>query len=193
MLSLSLDDFEGEACYLGAGPGQPHRPGGIGDGVPDPRPRNRTDDLHRVCPLLHQRGGGAGGAQPVLSRLGRRRLPDGHARQRDGLRRHRGRCAGDVQPLSRSRASAYDPWQSTQMSQRLRAEGVPMVEFRATTQNFSPAIIEIDAAMRAGRLRHDGNPVLEWCLGNVVGKPIGAATSTRPSNERTRRSTPRSR
>jgi phage terminase large subunit-like protein len=56
------------------------------------------------------------------------------------------------------------------MSQRLRMEGVPMHEFRATTQNFSPAIIELDAAMRAGRLRHDGNPVLQWCLGNVVGK-----------------------
>ena len=24
--------------------------------------------------------------------------------------------------------------------------------------------------MRSSRLRHDGNPVLEWCLGNVVGK-----------------------
>ena len=24
--------------------------------------------------------------------------------------------------------------------------------------------------MRTGRLRHDGDPVLEWCLGNVVGK-----------------------
>jgi phage terminase large subunit-like protein len=45
-----------------------------------------------------------------------------------------------------------------------------MLEFRTTTQNFSPAILELDAAMRAGRLRHDGNPVLEWCLGNVVGK-----------------------
>jgi phage terminase large subunit-like protein len=45
-----------------------------------------------------------------------------------------------------------------------------MHEFRATTQSFSPAIIELDAAMRSGRLRHDGNPVLEWCLGNVVGK-----------------------
>ena len=45
-----------------------------------------------------------------------------------------------------------------------------MLEFRATTQNFSPAIIELDAAMRSGRLRHDGNPVLEWCLSNVVGK-----------------------
>src|SRR3954468_24023275 len=25
--------------------------------------------------------------------------------------------------------------------------------------------------MRSGRLQHDGNPVLEWCIGNVVGKP----------------------
>ena len=46
-----------------------------------------------------------------------------------------------------------------------------MVEFRATTQNFSPAILELDAAMRSGRLRHNGNPVLEWCVGSVVGKP----------------------
>ncbi|TDH59007.1 terminase large subunit [Dankookia rubra] len=64
----------------------------------------------------------------------------------------------------------YDPCQSTQLAQRLRGEGVEMVEFRATTANFSPAILELDAAMRAGRLEHDGNPVLEWCLGNVVGK-----------------------
>ncbi len=68
-------------------------------------------------------------------------------------------------------SAGYDPWQSTQMSQRLRSEGVPMHEFRATTQNFSPAIIELDAAMRSGRLRHDDNPVQEWCLGNVAGKP----------------------
>jgi phage terminase large subunit-like protein len=64
----------------------------------------------------------------------------------------------------------YDPWQSTQMSRRLRAEGLPLFEFRATTQNLSPAVIESDAAMRAGRLRHDANPVLEWCLSNVFGK-----------------------
>lgn len=63
----------------------------------------------------------------------------------------------------------YDPWQATQISQRLRAEGINCVEFRATTQNFSPAIIELDAAMRSGRLEQDGNPVLAWCIGNVVG------------------------
>jgi phage terminase large subunit-like protein len=39
-----------------------------------------------------------------------------------------------------------------------------------TTQSPSPAIIKLDAAMRAGSLRHDGNPVLTWCIGNVVGK-----------------------
>jgi phage terminase large subunit-like protein len=76
-------------------------------------------------------------------------------------------------------SAGYDPWQSSQMSQRLRGEGVPMHEFRATTQNFSPAIIELDAAMRAGRLRHDGNPVLTWCIGNVVGKATGVATCIR--------------
>ena len=45
-----------------------------------------------------------------------------------------------------------------------------MVEFRATTQNFSEPTKELDAAMQAGRIRHCGDPVLEWCLGNVVGR-----------------------
>jgi phage terminase large subunit-like protein len=46
-----------------------------------------------------------------------------------------------------------------------------MVEFRSTTASFSPAIIELDPATRSGRFQHDDNPVLEWCIGNVVGKP----------------------
>jgi phage terminase large subunit-like protein len=61
------------------------------------------------------------------------------------------------------------PWQAAHLSQRLRAEGVNMVDFRTTTQNLSSAINELDAAMRSGRLRHDGDPVLGWCVGNVVG------------------------
>jgi len=75
----------------------------------------------------------------------------------------------DLAGKFRIQSVRYDPWQATQLSQRLRAEGLNCVEFRATTQNFSPAIIELDAAMRGGRLDHDGNPVLEWCMGNVVG------------------------
>ncbi|HSR78748.1 MAG TPA: terminase TerL endonuclease subunit [Xanthobacteraceae bacterium] len=64
---------------------------------------------------------------------------------------------------------AYDPWGSTQLAQRLGAQGVPVVEFRSTTPNFSEPTKELDAAMRAGRLRHDGNGPLTWCVSNVVG------------------------
>jgi phage terminase large subunit-like protein len=63
----------------------------------------------------------------------------------------------------------YDPWGSTQMAQRLTEARVNCVEFRATTANFSEATKELDAAMRAGRLHHDGGGVLTWCIGNVVG------------------------
>jgi hypothetical protein len=31
---------------------------------------------------------------------------------------------------------------------------------------------------------HDGNPVLTWCIGNVVGKVADAATCIRPSFDR---------
>lgn len=76
----------------------------------------------------------------------------------------------DIAKRFRVTSVAYDPWAATQLAQRLQAEGLPMVEFRATTQNFSEPTKELDAAMRAGRIVHDGNPVLEWCVGNVVGR-----------------------
>lgn len=69
----------------------------------------------------------------------------------------------------RVRSLAYDPWGSTQLAQRLGAAGVPVVEFRSNTQNFSEPTKELDAAMRAGRLHHTGNGPLNWCIGNVVG------------------------
>jgi Ca2+/Na+ antiporter len=58
-------------------------------------------------------------------------------------------------------SAGYDPWQSAQMSQRLRKEGVPCMSSRRPPR---AAIIELDAAMRARQLRHDGDPVLTWCL-----------------------------
>jgi phage terminase large subunit-like protein len=83
------------------------------------------------------------------------------------------RIEGDLRKLCghfRVESVDTDPWQAAHLSQRLRAEGVNMVDFRTTTKNLSPAINELDAAMRAGRIHHDGNPVLGWCIGNVVGQ-----------------------
>jgi phage terminase large subunit-like protein len=168
-LSLSLDDFEGEACYLGL----------------DLASRTDLAALALVFPIRDIETGRtthtafARGYINEAAVLEARNpsypgwAAEGYLIVTPGTETDFGMIEPEVRELcSRFRVVSvgYDPWQSTQMSQRLRAEGVPMFEFRATTQNFSPAIVEIDAAMRAGRLRHDGNPVLEWCLGNAVGK-----------------------
>lgn len=81
------------------------------------------------------------------------------------------------------KSCAYDPWSTTQLAQRLTAEDVPMVEFRANVQNFSEPTKELSAAIGSGRLRHDGNPVLEWCIGNVVGR-YDARANVFPKKER---------
>ncbi|WP_120010636.1 terminase TerL endonuclease subunit [Teichococcus vastitatis] len=68
----------------------------------------------------------------------------------------------------RVRSLAFDPWQARQMRQSLAADGLPVVEFPMRTGNLSEPTKELGAAMLAGRVRHQGNPVLDWCLGNVV-------------------------
>jgi phage terminase large subunit-like protein len=67
------------------------------------------------------------------------------------------------------RACAYDPYMLMQMSQRLQNDGYPMKEYRATTLNFSEPTKLLDALMREQRITHDGDPVLRWCMLNVVG------------------------
>jgi phage terminase large subunit-like protein len=67
------------------------------------------------------------------------------------------------------RACAYDPYALLQLSQRMRNDGYPMTEYRATTLNFSEPTKLLDTLMRDGRLVHDGSPVARWCIGNVVG------------------------
>ena len=83
---------------------------------------------------------------------------------------------------SNSRDRRLEPLSLPSCGAHGRAEGVNTLESRATTQNFSPAILELDAAMRSGRLQHAGDPVLDWCVGNVVGKPTGAATDHQSAN-----------
>jgi phage terminase large subunit-like protein len=62
---------------------------------------------------------------------------------------------------------AYDRRAATQLAQRLTAERVPMVEFRANTQNFSEPTKELDAAMRAHRIEHDAHAILDRIVHNA--------------------------
>jgi phage terminase large subunit-like protein len=62
----------------------------------------------------------------------------------------------------------YDPFQATQMVGHLDEEGIECVEIGATVKNFSDPMKAVEAAVLDGRLRHNGDPILEWCMGNVV-------------------------
>jgi len=63
---------------------------------------------------------------------------------------------------------AYDPWQALQMAQTLSDEGVSVIEYRPTVQNFSAPMKEFDGLVREGRLHHDANPVMTYCISCVL-------------------------
>lgn len=79
----------------------------------------------------------------------------------------------------------YDPWNATQMSQRLMEQGVPMQHMRPVMSNLSEPTKELDAAMRAKRIKHDGNGVLAWCVGNCVGQ-YDTSGNVKPQKQKTR-------
>lgn len=62
----------------------------------------------------------------------------------------------------------YDPFQATQFATHMVEEDFEMVEMRATVQNFSEPMKEVESAVLKGKLHHDGNPALAWMISNVV-------------------------
>ena len=65
-------------------------------------------------------------------------------------------------------AVGYDPWQATQLAQRMDPNGGRWIEVRNGVQNFSAPMKELDAMVRSGQFHHDGDPVLTWMVSNVV-------------------------
>lgn len=76
-----------------------------------------------------------------------------------------------------------DPWQATSLIIEMQNEGVPVVEYRQTVQNFSDPMKDLDALIRGGLIDHDGDPVTTWMLSNVVAK-ADAKDNVYPRKER---------
>jgi phage terminase large subunit-like protein len=62
----------------------------------------------------------------------------------------------------------FDPWQATQMAQRMTAEGAPMVEYANVVRNMSEPMKSLEAFVRQGLILHDGNPVMNWMVSNTT-------------------------
>ncbi|WP_234744886.1 terminase large subunit [Burkholderia sp. WTPI3] len=80
-------------------------------------------------------------------------------------------------------AIAFDPFQATQLSTRMLAEGLPMIEVRPTVLNFSEPMKALEALVLQRRLLHDGDPVLGWMVSNVVAH-LDAKDNIYPRKER---------
>lgn len=67
------------------------------------------------------------------------------------------------------RELAFDPWNATDLVTRLQEQdGFVCVPIRQGFRSLSAPTKSLETAILAKRLRHDGHPVLRWCIGNVA-------------------------
>lgn len=76
----------------------------------------------------------------------------------------------DARTLQDLREIPFDPFQATQLSGHMLAEGLPMVEMRPTVLNLSEPMKQLEALVLQGptRFQHDANPAMDWMVSNVV-------------------------
>lgn len=67
--------------------------------------------------------------------------------------------------------AGVDPWNSIGISQGLQKLTVNVIEIPQSVAEFSEAMKTIEAAVKDGRFHHDGNPCMNWMVGNVSVKP----------------------
>jgi len=63
-----------------------------------------------------------------------------------------------------------DPHGATGLAHQLDDEGLtPVIVTQNYTQMSTP-MKELESAIASGRFHHDGNPIMTWCISNVIGK-----------------------
>lgn len=81
-------------------------------------------------------------------------------------------------------ATPMDPYGATGISHMLLGEGLEPITIRQNYTNMSDPMREIEAALASGRFHHDGNPILMWCMQNVVGAYLpGSDDVVRPTKQ----------
>jgi len=67
------------------------------------------------------------------------------------------------------RSIAYDPWNARDLVTRLQEQdGFQCVEMRQGFASLSAPTKSLEKAILSRALRHDGHPVLRWCISNCA-------------------------
>lgn len=80
--------------------------------------------------------------------------------------------AKEVHAVTPALESPIDPHGAANLSHQLEDEGLSPITITQNYTNMSDPMKELEAAIIAGRFHHDGNPIMAWCIGNVVGKHL---------------------
>lgn len=62
----------------------------------------------------------------------------------------------------------FDPYAGAHMMQRLGEEGLPVFAHRQGYISMSEPMRAFERAVGGRKVRHGGNPLLRWCVGNVI-------------------------
>ncbi|HAU4930574.1 terminase large subunit [Aeromonas hydrophila] len=77
-----------------------------------------------------------------------------------------------------------DPAGATALAHDLADEGLTPISITQNYTNMSDPMRELEAAIQSGRFHHDGNSLMTWCIGNVIGKNLpGNDDVVRPVKE----------
>ena len=78
----------------------------------------------------------------------------------------------------------FDPWGATAISNRLfNTHGIQMVEVRQGSKSMSEPAKDILAKTKKGQISHGNNPLLRWCMDNLV-MVLDANENVRPDKEK---------
>lgn len=83
---------------------------------------------------------------------------------------------------------AFDPALSMYFAGKLIEEGLPLVEITQRALFFTPPLIQVENLVLEKKLAHDGNPVMNWMVSNLVVKvskfnELMSPTKERPENK----------
>lgn len=62
----------------------------------------------------------------------------------------------------------FDPWNATDLVNRLNEKGYPMIAFRQGAKSYHPPMQGLERLYKSRRLAHGGDAVLTWCAANFV-------------------------
>lgn len=66
------------------------------------------------------------------------------------------------------REVAYDPALAGYFARTLLEKGLPMVEITQRSSFYTQPLLQVQALVLSGRLKHDGNPAMTWMMSNLV-------------------------